>query len=74
MGDCPPKKNGSIGHFSKRPKTRYVYLQVTKPFSGRVNYGGSKGGSQDRDVIERVRVGRRLGWMDGSTKPQTLTT
>ncbi len=59
-GNCPPKKNESISHFRKCPKTTFVYVQVTKPSSGRRNYG------QVRNIViepqrEEVRVD---GWIN----------
>lgn len=44
MWNCPPKKNDSISHFSKGPKTTYAYVQVAQPSSSCSNYEEREGG------------------------------
>lgn len=53
--------------FQQVPQNDMFMLKGQSPLSSCKIYDGSKGGSQ-----VKVCVGRKLGWMDGSTKYQTL--
>ena len=63
--DCPSMKNDSISRVSKCPKTKYVYIQVSKPSGGHKNC--VKCCQRDK-----VCLGRRSMRVVGSTK-QTFT-
>lgn len=64
-----PRKYDSISRFSKCPKTTDIYVEVTKPPSGRGNHDRRKGGSQVTLMwSDEVHVWRSMRWVVGSTK------
>lgn len=45
--DSPPKEQDIISHFSKLPRTTYVYVQVKKPSSGSRDYDSCLSGAEE---------------------------
>lgn len=68
----PPKENDNISYLSHCHRMTDIYIQVTKLSSGLVIMTGAK--RKSGDVIEGplVHKGRKSGWMNRSTKHQTL--
>lgn len=70
----PLRRTTASAFSTKAPQTTHIYILVTKPSSGCGNYDGSKGRGQVTLQSNKVPVGRRSGWMNGSTKHRRLLT